>query len=307
MMVVGAAAVSGAARAATGFTVLNDPSAAGGYYPNGGTSAYNQYGSTVVGTYWDPNFAHAFVETAGVYSTIDPPGTVSSAYATGVYEDDIVGFYLDANVHVLGYSYQAGVYSPIDVPGANYTYPTSVFGSTVVGYDAVNNDTSSNGFVYAGGQYGVVDYPGAVSTHLEGVWGNTIVGYYFDGAHNHGFSYSGGVFTPITDPQATGGETFADGVYGDTIAGTFEENGVYYGFVERGGQFESITLPTPGVTAVEVSGVYGKTLIGEFDDGSGQHGFLLTVPEPSTWTMMLGGVFGLGALLRRNRRLRRAL
>jgi hypothetical protein len=72
------------------------------------------------------------------------------------------------------------------------------------------------------------------------------------------------------------------------------------------------TISDPLASATPAFGVNGTTvygvndmgdLVGAFSDGVHVNGFLATVPEPSTWVMMLVGFAGLGyAAHRRSRK-----
>ena len=69
-----------------------------------------------------------------------------------------------------------------------------------------------------------------------------------------------------------------------------------FGFVDRGGVFSEID--PFGSTAVTANGINDKgNIVGFYTAANGNTiGFETTVPEPSTWAMMLLGFAGLGFL-----------
>jgi hypothetical protein len=75
-------------------------------------------GGTVVGYYSDGVTNHGFIETAGVYSTVDVPGAVSTVL-TGTNNrknPDYVGQYLDAESVAHGFVLRKGKFTTIDAP-----------------------------------------------------------------------------------------------------------------------------------------------------------------------------------------------
>ena len=69
-----------------------------------------------------------------------------------------------------------------------------------------------------------------------------------------------------------------------------------FGFLDRGGSF--ISIDPFGSTAVTANGINDLGQIVGFyaDANSNTIGFETTIPEPSTWAMMLAGFAGLGFL-----------
>jgi hypothetical protein len=69
-----------------------------------------------------------------------------------------------------------------------------------------------------------------------------------------------------------------------------------FGFFDRGGSFS--TIDPFGSTAVTANGINDLgQVVGFYTDANGNTiGFETTIPEPSTWAMMLLGFAGLGFL-----------
>src|SRR5271166_1612497 len=100
-------------------------------------------------------------------------------------------------------------YTTLDDPAAtnstNGTYAQGVNDTgEVVGYyyDSAGN---AHGFRDIGGKYTTLDYPGInTQTFPEGINDEgQIVGWYNDRTSDHGFLYSGGIYTALNDPLAT--------------------------------------------------------------------------------------------------------
>jgi probable HAF family extracellular repeat protein len=80
----------------------------------------------VVGAYNSGSQLHAYILSAGVYTTIDPPGAVS-AEAEGINSSgEVVGTYLDGSNKTHGFTYVSGVFTNVDVPGALITTTTGI-------------------------------------------------------------------------------------------------------------------------------------------------------------------------------------
>jgi len=140
------------------------------------------------------------------------------------------------------------------------------------------------GNAYAVGySYTSLDYPGASYTQAFGINdGGTIVGVYKDASGlNHGFSLSGGTYTPINYPGALDspiGGTLLGGVNdAGTIVGTyFDASALPHGFSLSGGTYTPINYPG-FVTLTWASGISNAgAIVGYYDDTSGQHGFSLS-------------------------------
>src|SRR2546421_730183 len=124
--------------------------------------------------------------------------------------------------------------------------------------------------------YNAFDVPLALDTEPLGINDSgQIVGQYRDSGGVHSFLFSGGTFTAINDPSATG-PTFAYGINdAGQIVGYYTDSGnKFHGFLYNptNGSFTTLDDPlaTGGTTAL---GINDKgDIVGSFNNGS--HGFL---------------------------------
>ena len=124
-----------------------------------------------------------------------------------------------------------------------------------------------------------------------------IVGAYFGSGHiAQGFLYSGGSYTTLVDPTAFGGPVaFGINAKGDIVGNYIDSSHVSYGFLDSGGTYTTLDDPSAshsfdqGTTASGIN--KAGQIVGYYFDQTGAHGFLAipSVPEPSTWALMLIG------------------
>ena len=228
-----------------------------------------------------------FLYSGGVYTAInDPSGTYT--YAQGINnKDQIVGFYQNyprSGVINRGFLYSGGQYIPLDDPSSNLNkngdsntdnFGTAAMGinnkGNIVGYYFDNSDRAK-GFIFSNGNYTTIDDPlGVGGTFALGINNkDEVVGFYYDSLHRqNGFLFSNGNYTTLDDPLGLNG-TYATGINdASVIVGYYLSNG----FNSDGGFLASI----------------GHGFL------ASEHGSLAsTVPEPSTWAMMLIGFAGIG-------------
>ena len=100
----------------------------------------------VVGAYFDASRAYGFVLSSGRFTTLDPPGAISSQ-ARGINaRGDVVGEYRSADNKRHAYLYRKGVFTTIDLPGALSTAARAVNArGDIVGF--YGDGTTLHGFV----------------------------------------------------------------------------------------------------------------------------------------------------------------
>jgi len=236
------------------------------------------------------------------------PGSVAlSTEANGINNSgEIVGNYHPAGAGWQGFSYSGGVFSSVNAFGGSYNIPYGVSNNgEIVG--TAGEFTAVQGYSYAGGVFTAIDaapYP-ANDTIASGVNSSGAIvgisGPSASGALNNSFLDVGGVFTPIAMP----GEmvTFASGINdAGIIVGGASNDGFATGpgFIDDHGVFTAISVP--GATDTVLAGINNLgQIVGQYVDQNGNiEAFVATpVPEPTTWTMLILGCFGVGLGLRR--------
>ena len=234
--------------------------------------------------------ARGFLYSGGVNTAINDP-SATDTLAQGINnKDQIVGYYNSDTIGAPifhGFLYSGGQYITLDDPSSNLnkigssgsavsTTGTVAMGindkGNIVGYYYFDNSDRAKGFIFSNGNYTTIDDPlGVGGTFALGINNkDEVVGFYYDSLHRqNGFLFSNGNYTTLDDPLGLNG-TYATGINdASKIVG-------YY-------------------LAPEFNPVGG--FFGSFGHGflASEHGSLAsTVPEPSTWAMMLMGFAGLG-------------
>jgi hypothetical protein len=326
-----AASSSGYAQGGWTFTTIDDPAAITG--TNGTVAQGINDPGQVVGYLSDSTGTHGFSKTGSSFTTLNYPGAPLSTFAEGINnKGDVVGWY---NGDVAGYNnptpgnhgflYSGGVYTAINDPSATVnTYAQSINNKDqIVGfYENVASTGAQifHGFLYRGGQYITLDDPSSNSNNIGNgpVFGTVAMGinnkgnivgyYYFDNSDRaKGFIFSNGSYTTLDDPVGVGG-TFALGINNkDEVVGFYYDSlHRQHGFLFSDGNYTTLDDPL-GVNGTYATDINDASLIVGYYLGSGinrEHGFLAsgsTVPEASTWEMMLLGFIGLGFAFRQSR------
>jgi probable HAF family extracellular repeat protein len=284
------------------YTALNDPSAANRGFPAAGTTAngINAAGQ-IVGSYQDVSgTTHGFLYSGGTYTTLDAPAATATVPSAINGLGQIVGTYTDASgTH--NFLYSGGSYTVLaDLPGR----PTGIndFGQIVGSYvtrsvTGFNTVSVSHGYAYSGGSYTTLDDPAAGAVTSFNTAGTLavginnsgqIVGNYVGGPGllaTHGFVYSGGTYTTIDDPLASGRlinsssyGTFPSGINAlGEIVGDYSEISGGHGFVYAGSTYITIDDPLAQANSTGASGINDLgEIVGTYGDATGVHGFLAT-------------------------------
>jgi uncharacterized membrane protein len=218
----------------------------GGIPGTTGARGINNKGQIVgfyTGTYDGATGQFGFLDTGGVFTTIAPPGAIQSV-VEGINDSGaMVGSYIDASGHLRSFLDQSGILTTINVPGAvpGSTEATGINdkGQIVGIYQVATGSMPFVGFVDVGGIFTTLTpppgasfaaFPGLLSLGIND--SGQIVGS-MSGLipslmppASSGFVYSGGVFTPVFDPNATS--------FGDTSASGINDNGQIVGLFEIG-------------------------------------------------------------------------
>jgi probable HAF family extracellular repeat protein len=294
------------------------------------TSAYGiSDNGKVTGAYQIATGTDAFIESGGVYTTIDVPGSISTI-GLGVNDSGtVVGYASTQSGSEHSFIYSNGGFKILSDPLAisNGTFAESISNSGVVsGYYYAT--TGFHGFTYDSGVFTTVDDPAGIhGTILSGLNENgDETGVYFNGAYQRtAYVDVGGVFTNIADPAAPT-LTFPAAINdSDEVVGTVDDSVGAEGFTEIGGVYTHIDDPSaaPGETwayglndSGAIVGYYAEKTIGA--DGIGVGGFVdvgghftaiddpeaypfPVLPEPASWALMMTGVGFTGGALRARR------
>jgi uncharacterized membrane protein len=316
---IGAMALSpGAALASTlhyQYTILDDPNAAPGQTLARGVNDSGE----VVGSFSDSSGLHGFLESGGVYSTLDYPGA-SFTLPEGINnQGEVVGVFFDSAFGVHGFTETGGIYTPL-VPSASASFveAAGINNNGQVLGDYVDS-TGGHVFIESGGAYTTIPdtlcpactiYSGI--NDADQITGFTDTGL-FPPEFKEGFVESGGAYAILNDPAASsfvGWTPFtAPSGINDLgqITGFFSTAHAFRGFVESGGVYTTLFDPNAPHAIPTGAGINNEgQIVGSLDDGLRTYGFVATpiagtVPEPVTWALMLTGIAGIGGLLRRRR------
>jgi hypothetical protein len=248
------------------------------------TEAYGIYGGNVAGSYYKDSIYHGFHYDGSTWTTLDAPGA-SRTMATDVYENKIVGWYLDGSDH--GFIYDGSTWTPLDKPGASLTNAFGIDGDNIVGHYSYG--PADHGFIYniSSSTWTTFDIAGADNTRIYGIDGDYAVGFYSKDFIEHGFFYNivNSEWKPI-DVEGAGGTTPCD-IDGSKVVGWYQNRSFLY-------DISSSTLKTDLFGAGYVAhGISGDNIVGLY----GTHGFI-AIPEPATIVLLtLGGI-----VLRKHRR-----
>jgi len=288
------------------FATLDAPLGALGTYPSGVS------GNKVVGYFQDASYQyHGFLHDGSTWLTLNAPNAAYRTVARAISGNNIVGYFQDASGSLDGFVYDGTSWTTLNDPaaaragyGIGDTAPTGIDGGNIVGIYGPGSGGRS-GFLYDGSTWTSLAYPGADFTYATGTSGGNVVGFYqnyvFGALRAHGFEFNGSTWTTLDDPSANtptfnGDGTYINGIFGRYIVGGFQvsHNGNQegHGFLYDGSTWTTIDEPLSSSlnNGTSVTGIYGNTIIGYYYDGVGfnyPHGFIATVPEPSTFALML--------------------
>jgi PEP-CTERM motif len=244
-----------------------------------------------------------------------PPPITLFTQVTGIdAAGDTVGFYV-ANPAVgttNGFLKPAGgSFATVNQPGSvfNQLLGINQAGNEIAGYSSFTDPAGMTGqeaFSLVTGTTSYTDinallvakFGPNLNSQATGVNnGGWVVGFYqptsttFDGFVDESGAISSITFPGSVDTQALGVNDLGEIVGDYTIA-----NGDMFGFLDNGGVFS--TIDPGGSTAVTANGINDLGhIVGFYTAADGNTiGFEASVPEPSTWAMLLLGFAGLGFL-----------
>ena len=252
----------------------------------------------IVGTYGCGGgpVEHGYVLRAGVFTTLDAPGSAGVTHALGINHDgDVVGEFVDAQARMHGFLLHDHAYTTLNAPVAQtQTVATQINDAGDIVGAFVGADNISHGFLLHNGAYTTLDDPLATGgasafgagTSAFGIENDgTIVGSFVQNAQRYGFLLHGGAYTTIDVPGSI--DTFATGVSaaGAILGGYNDPTGDRHGYLLSLGTFMSFNDPNGPEASVphDINGA--GDIVGAYSSRSGIHGFLL---HNGTYTTIKG-------------------
>jgi len=262
-------------------------------------------GDNVVGFYMtDASYPYdrgfLYDQAKKTWTLLDKPGAISTAI-TGICGDRIVGLYLDASSRLRGLIYNLTDESWIDfdMPGESDTALHSIDADNVVG-------TYSGGdraFVYdlTDDTWVSVDIAGATRINPRGISGDRIVGDYRAGplGAQYGFLYdlADDSYTNLEVPGAAPHSTDPSDIDGNIVVGGTGSRSFLYDVTTDTWSF--FDMPRAGGTGAR--GIDGNNIVGEYHNGFNQ-GFIYTVPEPTSFALLVVSALAFTILLTKRKR-----
>ena len=250
---------------------------------------------------------------AGNFTRLNVPGATGGTQVTGIdAAGDTVGFSVSASGVTSGFANtggQGGTFTTVFDPGFAFTQLLGISsnGATAAGYwsvDPTGLTEQKAGFVTGG--------PGFASPTFTGINGllpsndnsqatgvnnsGEVVGFYQEGPNSSplftAFVDKSGTITHFEFPGSTSTQALGVNDSGD-IVGDYILGGEMFGFLWVNGVFS--TINPPGATSSTANGINDHgSIVGFYTNAAGSTIGFTTVPEPSTWAMMLLGFAGLG-------------
>jgi hypothetical protein len=252
---------------------------------------------------------------AGNFTRLNVPGATGGTQVTGIdAAGDTVGFSISATGVTSGFANtggQGGTFTTVFDPTFAFTQLLGISknGDTAAGYwstDPSGLTGQKAGFVTGG--------PGFTSPTFTGINGllpsndnsqatgvndtGEVVGFYQEGPNSSplftAFTDIGGSITPFQFPGSDSTQALGVNDRGE-IVGDYVIGGEMFGFLDNHGVFS--TINPPGATSSTANGIndFGD-IVGFYTVANGNTLGFASVPEPSTWAMMIVGFAGLGFL-----------
>jgi hypothetical protein len=278
---------------------------------------------TIVG-YGNATIFNGFTLTlppvAANFARLNFPGADGGTQVIGISRDDdptTVGFYVMGNV-TNGFANtggQGGTFTTVDAPGFAFTQLLGINhrGTTAAGYWTTDPagatgqiaGTVSGGPSFTSPTFTNINKLLPVNDNSQATGVNdlgAVVGFYQEGPNFTAFVDERGAITSFQFPGSTSTQALGVNDLGDIVGDYIGADGEMFGFLDNGGKFS--TINPPGATSSTANGINDlRQIVGFYTAADGNTiGFMTsntigaTIPEPSTWAMMLAGFAGLGFL-----------
>jgi len=272
------------------------------------TTAYgiNNAGQ-VVGSVDTTNGTQGFMDSGGSFTTFAAPGAVQTT-ALGINNTgQIVGSAFDGTNPTQGFLYSGGTFTPINNPTGTGQF-LQASGINDAGQIVGTSETTTGSFTgFQGfllrpdGTFTFLNVPGSTSTFANGINNaGQIVGRFYDTSSQHGFLYSGGVYSPFNVPGSINSVTEITGINNaGQLVGTFYDGTTTHSFLYSNNTFSIINMPGSQLTQVSGINDAGQIVGTFFLSAGGTEGFIASpVPLPASLWFFASGLAGLSRLTR---------
>jgi len=261
----------------------------------------------IVGRYDTPTpNSYGYLYDGGTFTTLLGPSGATSSVPYGINnQGQIVG---SGGPSDIGWLYSGGTYTHLVGPPntAGAAYGINDRGQIVGAYNTFTDASfstlvSTQGYLYTNGiltpivdPLGILTIPNDINNR-----GQIVGSYVIAGSKSLGFLYSDGVYTTLS----LGTNTVALGINdAGQIVGTYVDDTGAHGFLYSGGTYTTLDDPLTisGKTRLTQS-FYSINDQGQIVGLIGFRDSVSSVPEPSTWAMLLIGFAGVGFAAYRRR------
>ena len=135
--------------ATTAYGINDKGTIVGGYCPNNPVCPSGAFNPASDG----------FMESNGVFTTLDYPAAQGTSAIAVNNSDTVVGYYIINNTGPHAFLYQNGTFTNIDWPGSNYTEAKAINNLGVVAGFFTTTTGALHGFLYSNGTFTQIDRP----------------------------------------------------------------------------------------------------------------------------------------------------
>jgi probable HAF family extracellular repeat protein len=259
----------------------------------------------ISGTFHNSSGEHGFVDTGGIFTTIDVPFAVPFTTVVNGINDagDVVGTYYGPGAfgfpQTLPFLDNNGVFITLSIPlgtGGHQPFDINNTNQVVGSYtDSFGSFLAS--FIYEDGLVTQIRYRPITWAYGINDAGQ-VVGFLDDQDGRHGFLFEHGTFARIDVPGAQRTILYGINNAGQIVGMFTDGSGQQHSFLDSGGVFTPIDIP--GGNSVVASGINDAgQIVGSFaDSGGNSHGFLASpeAPEAASLVLFASGLAGIAAL-----------
>lgn len=247
-------------------------------------------GTNIVG-FHESNKGFIYNVINGIWTDFDLPEATNTR-PWGIDGNTIVGI---NNNNSFAFMYDISTTTFTDITISSGTQPRDVSGDVIVGSAGVsmliyNKVTSDPGNPAT---YTTLKHPSNATTRAWGIDGDNVVGEY----GTSGFLYNITNNTWQTINKSGASRTNVQGISGNLVSGFYDLDGKSRGFVYNltTDVWTEIPNPDPLSIFMQARSIEGNQVVGSYrpTTGNGDVGFIYTIPEPSSFLLLLSGLASL--------------